>query len=279
MKTEVITNDDDRKTVQCPDCGHDISIEEGKNDGDVLACPKCSVQVQVNGSAPVWTELVPQARAAWTEPEQDEPLDLETAEALEEAADGELDGEEGWSGPLPRYLAVVRAAGARSRPTKGPSSGGANNVTYLTREGWEKLRLELDRLKTDRLPTVTAWLADALSEGYRDEYITEVEELRSELSLTSERIRVLEELLATSEPLHEPDTADAVQIGSRVTVVEQGFDPESYRIVSPVEADPSSGRISHASPLGQALMGREIGDQVEIETPDGSATFRIAGIG
>jgi len=276
MEKEVITDGDDAKAVQCPECGHTISIEEDRNEGDVLACPKCSVQLQANGSAPVWTDLVPQAKAAWTEPEQGDDLDLDEAEALEEAVNDELDAEEGWPGPAPRYLAAMRAAGARFKPPRGP---GAIGVTYLTREGWDRLHLELDRLRMDRLPTLTASLADALSEGYRDEFVTEVEEMRSELALLGDRIRVLERLLAAAEPLHEPDTKDTVQIGSQVTVVEQGFDPESYRIVSPIEADPSSGRVSHASPLGQALMGRKIGDQVEIETPDGPTTFRITGIG
>lgn len=276
MEKEVITDGDEAKTVQCPECGHTISIEEDRNEGDVLACPKCSVQLQANGSAPVWTDLVPQAKAAWTEPEQGEDLDLDEAEALEEAVNDELDAEEGWPGPAPRYLAALRAAGARFKPPRGP---GAIGVTYLTREGRDRLHRELDRLRTDRLPALTASLADALSEGYRDEYVTEVEEMRSELALMGNRIRVLERLLAAAEPLHEPDTTDTVQIGSQVTVVEQGFDPESYRIVSPIEADPSSGRVSHASPLGQALMGRKIGDQVEIETPDGLAAFRITGIG
>lgn len=254
-------------------------IEEDRNERDVLACPKCSIQLQVNGSAPVWTDLVPQAKAAWTEPEPDEPLGLDEAEALEEAVSDELDAEEGWTGPVPSYMAALRSAGARFKPPRGPGAIGAEKVTYLTREGRDRLRLELDRLRTDRLPALTDSLADALSEGYRDEYVTEVEEMRSELALLGDRIRVLEKLLAAAELLQEPDTKDTVQIGSRVTVVEQGFDPESYRIVSPIEADPSSGRVSHASPLGQALMGRKIGDQVEIESPDGPVTFRITGIG
>jgi len=276
MEKEVISGGDDAKTVQCPECGHTMSIEENRNERDVLACPKCSVQLQANGSAPVWTDLVPQAKAAWTEPEQGEDLDLDEAEALEEAVNDELDAEEGWPSAAPRYSAAMRAAAARFKPPRGPDT---NGVTYLTGEGRDRLRLELDRLRTDRLPSLTDSLADALSEGYRDEYVTEVEEMRSELALLGGRIRVLEKLLAAAVLLHEPDATDTVQIGSQVTVMEQGFDPESYRIVSPIEADPSSGRVSNASPLGQALMGRKIGDQVEIETPDGLTTFRITGIG
>lgn len=278
METEVIAAGDGPKTVECPECGHSILIDEDRNEADVLACPKCSVQLQENGSAPAWTDLVRQARAGWAEPEQDESLDLED-EALEEDDSDELDAEEGWASQIPRYLAAVRAAAVRSKPPGGPGAAGADMVIYLTREGWDRLHRELDCLRTDRLPTVTAWLADALSDGYRDEYVTEVEEMRSELSIIGDRIRVLEKLLAAAELLHDPDTTDTVQIGSQVTVVEEGFDPESYRIVSPIEADPSSGFVSHASPLGQALMGRTIGDQVEIKAPDGPVTFRITGIG
>jgi transcription elongation factor GreA len=133
-------------------------------------------------------------------------------------------------------------------------------------------------LQTDRLPKVTAWLADALSEGFEDEDVTELEEARSELSFIEGRIRSLEILLTSARVLSEPESKDVIQLGSRVTVVEAGFEPETYRIVGSAEADPLNGFVSHVSPLGKALMGREVGDRVVVASPDGPIEFRIAAI-
>ena len=64
-------------------------------------------------------------------------------------------------------------------------------------------------------------------------------------------------------------------LGSRVTVAEDGFEPESYSIVGSAEADPGKGRISNESPLGKALIGRKEGERVSFETPGGPAEMEI----
>jgi transcription elongation factor GreA len=69
--------------------------------------------------------------------------------------------------------------------------------------------------------------------------------------------------------------SDTVTLGSRVTVVEDGFEPETYFIVGSAEADPSSGRISNKSPLGKALIGRRVGDRVAFETPGGQLEMEL----
>jgi len=122
-------------------------------------------------------------------------------------------------------------------------------------------------------------LGDALSEGFEDEDVTELEEARSELSLIEGRIRSLENVLASVEYLPEPGNTETVEMGSWVTVVEGNYEPETYRIVSPAEADPLDGFISYVSPLGKALMGHRAGDQVVISAPDGAIEFRIVKIG
>jgi transcription elongation factor GreA len=71
---------------------------------------------------------------------------------------------------------------------------------------------------------------------------------------------------------------DTVQVGCKVTVVEDGSEPETYHLVGPAEASPKDGRISHASPLGQALMGRRAGERVLVPAPAGSFEVRIVGI-
>lgn len=68
---------------------------------------------------------------------------------------------------------------------------------------------------------------------------------------------------------------DEVGLGSRVTVVEHGFDPESYTIVGSAEANPADGRISNESPLGKALLNHKAGDTVQVEAPVGAFTIVV----
>jgi transcription elongation factor GreA len=70
-------------------------------------------------------------------------------------------------------------------------------------------------------------------------------------------------------------STDAVQVGTRVTVQEEGYPPETYFMVGAKEADPRNGRISNESPIGQALMGGRVGDEVIAVTPGGSLKLKI----
>jgi transcription elongation factor GreA len=72
--------------------------------------------------------------------------------------------------------------------------------------------------------------------------------------------------------------SDTVILGSQVTVVEDGFEPETYTIVGSAEADPGNGRISNESPLGKALIGHKAGDRVTFKTPGGPAEMEILSI-
>jgi transcription elongation factor GreA len=85
----------------------------------------------------------------------------------------------------------------------------------------------------------------------------------------------LEAILKTAQIIEDRGQKDAVALGSRVTVQEDGYDPETYQIVGSPEADPSSGRISNESPLGRALLGKAVDHIVEVNTPGGITTFRI----
>jgi transcription elongation factor GreA len=77
----------------------------------------------------------------------------------------------------------------------------------------------------------------------------------------------------------EQEPTGEVRLGSRVTVVEEGSqDPEVFHLVGPAEADPGNGRISYESPLGQALLGRRVGEVVRVEAPAGEILFRITAI-
>jgi transcription elongation factor GreA len=266
--------------VPCPDCDHEITVKVDWREGDTFPCPNCDADLQVMSLDPIVVDFAPEDDESWDDSEDLDEISLEEAEEIEigSSDDDEEDEDEEWSDVVPRRVATLRAARSRPPVRKGDSGLIDDGYTYLTPEGEQRLRDELDRLKTHRLPRVTAWLADALSEGFEDEDVTEIEEARSELSLIEGRIRNLEILLATSRIMADPESREEIQLGSRVTVVEGDYEPETYRIVSSAEADPLSGYLSHVSPLGKQLMGRHVGDQVEVASPDGPVVFRITEI-
>lgn len=266
------------KTVLCPECEHDIPVNPDWQEEDEFVCPNCSCDLQVVSLDPVMIDFAPEDESSWDEPEELEALGLDDDDEVELASDDDEEDEEDWDEPVSRRVATLRSARVR-RPARKEGEASLGDVTYLTPEGAARLREELERLQTERLPKVTAWLSDAMADGFEDEDVTELEEARSELSFIEGRIRSLETLLASAEVLAEPETKDVVQLGSRVTVVEGDSEPETYRIVSPAEADPLSGFISHVSPLGKALIGRQVGDQVVVASPDGPIEFRVVELG
>ena len=72
------------------------------------------------------------------------------------------------------------------------------------------------------------------------------------------------------------DTPDIVNIGDKVTIVENGYDEEErYHLVGAAEADPLEGRISNESPLGRALLGSKVGESVQVDAPGGITSFKV----
>lgn len=146
-------------------------------------------------------------------------------------------------------------------------------VTYLTPEGYQRLKRELEYLRTVKRQEIAARLREALSEGGELIENTEYEAAKMEQAFVEGRIQELEHLLATAKVIYPSSKNGVVDLGSRVTIQEEGSPPETYTIVGPVEADPERGFISHESPLGKALMGHKVGDVVEVRAPAG--TFRV----
>lgn len=268
------------KSVSCPECEHDIRVNPDWQEEDEFVCPSCSCDLQVVSVDPVMIDFAPEDDSGWDEPEELEALgidDDEEAELASDDEDEEEDDEDDWDEPVARRVATLRSARVR-RPNRTEGEAAVEEVVYLTPEGVARLKEELERLRTERLPKVTAWLSDAMADGFEDEDVTELEEARSELSFIEGRIRSLETLLSSAKVLAEPEAKDVVQLGSKVTVAEGDAEPETYRIVSPAEADPLSGYISNVSPLGKALLGRRAGDLVVVSSPDGPLEFRIVGL-
>jgi transcription elongation factor GreA len=137
--------------------------------------------------------------------------------------------------------------------------------SYLTREGYEKSEQELEFLRTVKRKEVAQRLQDAMEDGELIEN-AEYEAAKNEQAFTEGRIKELELLLANAHIIEEGESEDGlVTVGSEVTICEEGGEPETYKIVGPVEANPREKRISNESPIGRALINHRVGDKVKIE--------------
>jgi len=149
---------------------------------------------------------------------------------------------------------------------------------YLTAAGLEKLKEEYDQLVNVRRPALAKRLRRAIQQGDLSEnadYIT----AKEEQGFLEGRIQQIDEMLRHAVVIQENGPTDVVGLGSRVTVrEEEESQPEVFQLVGPAEANPGDGRISYESPLGQALLGRQVGETVRVETPAGAALFQIVAI-
>ncbi len=147
-----------------------------------------------------------------------------------------------------------------------------NKKIYLTKEGLEELKKEHAELNTVRRPEVVKRLSEARDQGDLSEN-AEYHAAREELAFIDGRIDELEEILKQVEIIGEVKT-DNVALGSKVTLQVNGKD-EVYSVVGEWEADPKERKISHESPLGKALLGKRIGETVEVEAPAGKITYTV----
>lgn len=148
-------------------------------------------------------------------------------------------------------------------------------TSYLTREGYDKLQEELDFLRTERRQEIAQRLHEAMEGGELIEN-AEYEAAKNEQAFVEGRIKELEILLATARIVAEVPSSDCVQVGSKVTICEEGTDEEEvYTIVGAAEANPSVGKISNESPLGKALINKKPGDKAQVDAPAGSFTVTL----
>jgi transcription elongation factor GreA len=150
---------------------------------------------------------------------------------------------------------------------------------YLTIEGKKKLEEELLHLTTTARRELAERLQFAIKQGDLSEN-ADYHKAKEDQAFLEGRIQTIEATLRNLiivEDAHAETTAlDQAHIGCKVTVTEEGLnDPETYWVVGPAEADPKQGKISHESPLGKALLGKRVGDLVQIQAPAGAITFEI----
>lgn len=146
---------------------------------------------------------------------------------------------------------------------------------FLTQEGYDKLQKELDFLRKERRQEVAARLREA-SDGEDLIENAEYEAAKNEQAFVEGRIKELEILLATAKIITETENDGLVQVGSKVTFQEEGVESkESLIIVGAAEANPSEGKISNESPLGKALLGHKVNEDVTVQAPNGSFRVKI----
>ena len=151
----------------------------------------------------------------------------------------------------------------------------------ITQEGLDRLEEELLHMTTTKREQIAARITRALEDGQDDEFVdnAELEASRNEQSFLEGRIIEIEDILRNYQLIEEQKKKDQVRVGSYVTVMEEGYDEkERYHLVGAAEADPLEGRISNESPLGAALLGVKKGGTVTINTPGGSAEFKVVKI-
>lgn len=148
----------------------------------------------------------------------------------------------------------------------------------LTKEGLEKLKNELEHLKTVGRTDIAEKIRVARGYGDLSEN-SEYDEAKNEQAKIEARIVELEKMLDNVVLIEEDVDTDAVTIGVTVTVFDVEFEEElTYKVVGSAEADPMNGLISDDSPVGKALLGSKVGDEVLAETPMGELKFKIMGI-
>lgn len=145
---------------------------------------------------------------------------------------------------------------------------------YLTPEGEAKLKAELEELKGPKREELSQRLRSAIQMGDLSEN-ADYHKAKEDQGFLEGRIQELEAILRNAVIIEKAATTGVVSIGSQVTIQEEGFDPETYHLVGPTEADPRQGRISHESPIGKALMDKKVGDVAQAETPGGKIKFKI----
>lgn len=150
----------------------------------------------------------------------------------------------------------------------------------VTEEGLKKLQEELEYLKTTKRKEVVEAIRIALSFGDLSEN-SEYDEAKNEQAKTEARINELEESLKNVKVISDSEvTTDTVNVGNRVKVYDEEFEEEIlYTVVGSTEADPLEDKISDQSPVGAALIGRSVGETVEVATPGGVISLRILEIG
>jgi transcription elongation factor GreA len=187
------------------------------------------------------------------------------------------------SGPAPKGSSATRTASRSTTPRRAPTTRRVTPVAkkeppkaepaMVSAAGADELRAELEHLRNVVRPAVIERVKTARELGDLREN-SEYQEARREQSFNEGRIQALEALLRTAVVVEGGGSDGIVAVGSSV-VVDMDGEENTWQIVGANEADPGRGRISYSSPVGQALMGRHVGDEVVAQLPRGELRLRL----
>ena len=146
---------------------------------------------------------------------------------------------------------------------------------YLTKNGEQKLREELAQLEGPMRNDLARRLREAIQMGDLSENADYIA-AKEEQGFLEGRIQELKYILSHATIIEDNGQKhESVEVGATITIQEDDYPPEIYYLVGSKEADPGNGRISNASPIGKAIIGKKVGDAVNVQTPGGVITFKI----
>jgi len=154
-----------------------------------------------------------------------------------------------------------------------------SKISYLTREGYDSLKNELEELKTTERQKVARQIAEAREKGDLSEN-AEYDAAKEAQGLLELKIKQMEEVMANARVINEADL-DTSKVVILSTVQLKNIKVNKvvvYTLVSETEADLKAGKISINSPIGKGILGKSVGDKVEIQTPGGILNFEILDI-
>lgn len=154
-----------------------------------------------------------------------------------------------------------------------------SSVTYLTKEGLQKLQKELEHLRTVERPAISQMIAEARDKGDLSEN-AEYDAAKEAQGMLEMRIAKLEDAIAKARVLDESkiDT-DKVQILNKIKIKNTTNNAlMEYTLVPESEANIKEGKLSIGTPIAKALLGKKVGDKVEVNIPSGTVTFEIIDI-
>ena len=155
----------------------------------------------------------------------------------------------------------------------------SDDRTYpVTQDGLAKLREELEHLRNVKRPEIAERLRRAIAQGDLSEN-AEYADAKEQQAFVEGRILHLEELVNGAVVIDGNGSADGrVALGSRVTISADGSGEQTYTLVGAAEANPREGRISNESPLGKALLGSQVGDEVRVAAPEGDIVYQVLAV-
>lgn len=145
----------------------------------------------------------------------------------------------------------------------------------MTREGFNKLKAEIDRLENEELPKITEKIAEARAEGDLKEN-AEYHAQRDNQGMMMAKINELRDKIARASIVDISQLPkDEVVFGCTVTVEDEDGDEEEFTLVGAGEEDYNTGKILVTSPFGKGLIGKKVGQEAEVEVPSGTLKFKI----